>query len=160
MSATTANDNEEQQNRTHEAIEPLEAALLDLAHSRDDALAARLTRLFTAVAAEASKTPRFANALARALQEKTPQIHEAAKPRRGSRRNPGPFDPFEVYADSQEAGLRERLSSLDLEQLRDVVAQHGMDNDRLAMKWKDPLRVIDRIVDRVSSRTAKGSAFK
>jgi hypothetical protein len=43
-----------------------------------------------------------------------------------------------------------------LEQLRDIVAEHGMDNERLAMKWKDPQRVIDRIVDRVASRAVRG----
>lgn len=36
----------------------------------------------------------------------------------------------------------------------------GEDNDRLAMKWKDEQRVIDRIVDRVTARSAKGSAFR
>lgn len=35
-----------------------------------------------------------------------------------------------------------------------------MDHDRLAMKWKDPTRVIDRIVERVVARAAKGSAFR
>ncbi|MFG2683889.1 hypothetical protein ACGFYH_34245, partial [Streptomyces sp. NPDC048392] len=49
---------------------------------------------------------------------------------------------------------------LTLEQLRDIIAEHGMDHDRLAMKWKDPQRVIDRIVERVESRTAKGAAFR
>jgi hypothetical protein len=33
-----------------------------------------------------------------------------------------------------------------------------MDHDRLAMKWKDPERVIGRIVERVGVRSAKGSA--
>jgi hypothetical protein len=33
-------------------------------------------------------------------------------------------------------------------------------HDRLALKWKDPQRVIDRIVERVESRTAKGAAFR
>jgi hypothetical protein len=28
------------------------------------------------------------------------------------------------------------------------------------MKWKDPTRVIDRIVERVVGRLAKGSAFR
>lgn len=57
-------------------------------------------------------------------------------------------------------GLRERLATLDLEALRDIVAEHGMDHDRLAMKWKDNGRVIDRIVEKVATRTAKGSAFR
>jgi hypothetical protein len=56
--------------------------------------------------------------------------------------------------------LRNRLGSLDLEQLRDILAEHRLDHDRLAMKWKDPARVIDRIVERVAARASKGSAFR
>jgi hypothetical protein len=70
------------------------------------------------------------------------------------------LDPFGVYSQGSEEGLREQLMSLTLEQLRDIVAEHGMDNDRLAMKWKDQDRVIDRIVERVAARVAKGSAFR
>ena len=57
-------------------------------------------------------------------------------------------------------GLRTRLDALDLEGLRDIVAEHRMDSDRLAMKWKARDRVIGRIIDRVEARTAKGSAFR
>lgn len=136
-----------------------EAALLDLSTSRDPELAGVLARLFGVVAAEAARGPRFANALNRALQggaTATP----ADRPKRAARRRPGPFDPFAVYAESEEGGLRQRLEALDLEQLRDIIAEHGMDSDRLAMKWKDPQRVTDRIVERVVSRAAKGSAFQ
>ncbi len=80
--------------------------------------------------------------------------------RGGNRRKPGVIDPFAVFADSGESGLEERLMTLDLEQLRDIVAEHGMDHDRLAMKWKDRQRVITRVVERVAARTAKGSAFR
>jgi hypothetical protein len=65
-----------------------------------------------------------------------------------------------VMAESGEAGLRERLQALDLEQLRDIVAEHGMDHDRLALRWKDAGRVVDRIVEKVNGRNNKGSAFR
>ena len=141
-------------------IEALTTALQDLATSRDAALAATLARFFTTIAAEAARGPRFSNALARALSEVKVQAGTSTRPKRANRRNPGPFDPFVVYAEGQEAALRDRLAALDLEQLRDIVAEHGMDNDRLAMKWKDPERVIDRIVERVAARASKGSAFR
>ncbi|KRF28621.1 hypothetical protein ASG91_08100 [Phycicoccus sp. Soil802] len=79
---------------------------------------------------------------------------------RSGRRSPGPLDPFAVYADTGESGLRQALATLDLEQLRDVVAEHGMDHDRLAMKWKSPGRVIGRIVERVEAVSSKGFAFR
>ena len=83
------------------------------------------------------------------------------KPRaKRARRAPGPWDPFAVYADVGEAGLREQLSRLELEQLRDIIAEHGMNTDGLAMRWTKPDRVVSRIVDRVVDRAAKGDAFR
>jgi len=154
----------------HDAGERLSAdiqragiALANLGSSRDPVLAGRLARLVDAVATEATRTQRFARALSKALDE--PLVSNETSARRGSgrgsnRRKPGVIDPFAVFADSGESGLEERLMTLDLEQLRDIVAEHGMDHDRLAMKWKDRQRVITRVVERVAARTAKGSAFR
>lgn len=132
-------------------------ALLKLGETRPD-LAVMLTKLVAAVAEEASRTSRFANKLQSALASSTEV--EAPSPRRARRRQQGVIDPFAVYGEVGESGLRERLRELDLEQLRDIVAQHGMDHDRLAMKWKNPERVIARITEKVSSRVSKGSAFR
>jgi hypothetical protein len=65
-----------------------------------------------------------------------------------------------VYAEVGEVGLRERLSGLQLEQLRDIIAEHGMNTDGLAMRWTKADRVVGRIVDRVVDRAAKGDAFR
>ncbi|AZG47179.1 hypothetical protein [Gordonia insulae] len=132
------------------------AALVSLSDTRPE-LAAVLARLVVAVANEANRTGRFATALQTALSVEDEQI---ARPRRARRRQQGVIDPFTVFSELGEAGLRKRLGELDLEQLRDIVAQHGMDHDRLAMKWKDPERVIARITDKVASRSSKGSAFR
>jgi hypothetical protein len=56
--------------------------------------------------------------------------------------------------------LRSELSSLDIEQLKDVVAQYGMDPGKLVMKWKDAARIIDRIVELSLTRSTKGDAFR
>lgn len=142
-------------------IESLIEALAGVS-ARDPELSVRLVRMFSVIAGEASRGPRFANALTKALRDPVdlkPRSSASAR-RPANRRNPGPFDPFAVYAEGKEPMLRERLGQIDLEALRDIVAEHGMDNDRLAMKWKDPARVIDRIVERVVDRSAKGSAFR
>lgn len=129
--------------------------------TRDSQLAGQLARLFAAIATEAGRGPRLANALTKALREPASVGCESRpSPRSSNRRNAGPFDPFTVHAEGGEKLLRERLTNLSLDQLRDIVAEHGMDNDRLAMKWKDPQRVIDRIIERVNSRSEKGSAFR
>jgi hypothetical protein len=48
------------------------------------------------------------------------------------------LDPFKILADSGEEMLVSQLAELNLEHLRDVVAQFGMDPGRLVMKWKEP----------------------
>ncbi|MET8364125.1 hypothetical protein ABZU53_11205 [Micromonospora sp. NPDC005194] len=135
-------------------------ALEMLATSQPD-LAAVLADVLVVVAAEATRNPRFAKKLTGALfgaANRKPAAKGASD--RRARREPGPWDPFTVYAEQGEQGLRERLASLELEQLRNIVAEHGMDSDRLAMKWRDSGRVINRIVERVVDRAAKGEGFR
>ncbi len=82
------------------------------------------------------------------------------KPRaRSHRRKPGPFDPMLVLRENPEA-LKTHLEALNVEQLKDIIAEHGMDRDRLAMKWKDKSRLVDRIITTVNSRAKKGDAFR
>ena len=49
---------------------------------------------------------------------------------------------------------------LDTEQLKDIVAEHGMDTAKLAMKWKSSERLIEFIVSTVEARADKGRAFR
>jgi hypothetical protein len=133
-------------------------ALLRLGDSRGEDLARTLAQMVAAVADEAERSTRLSRALYAAIA--VPEGRDSGRPARSHRRAPGVLDPFAVFGDAGEDGLRARLGELSLDQLRDIVAEHGMDNDRLAMKWKDPARVIDRIVERVATRLAKGSAFR
>jgi hypothetical protein len=80
--------------------------------------------------------------------------------KRTGRRAPAKLDPFKVLADGNELDLVERLADLSLEDLRDVVAQFGMDPRRLVMKWKDPQRVREHIVTTTVKRSRKGDAFR
>ncbi|MFJ4768648.1 hypothetical protein ACIP88_05955 [Streptomyces uncialis] len=136
-------------------------ALLKLGASSPE-LARTMARVVEAVALEAARTARFSRTLSKALSgpTATAQEHAVERRQRSSRRAKGLIDPFTVFTESGEDGLRSRLATLDLEQLRDIVAEHGMDHDRLAMKWKDPQRVLERIVERVEARSSKGSAFR
>ncbi|EPX78861.1 hypothetical protein Salmuc_04444 [Salipiger mucosus DSM 16094] len=55
--------------------------------------------------------------------------------------------------------MRSKLEPLTLEQLKDIVAEYGMDPGKLVMKWKTADRVIDRIVEYSVARAKKGKAF-
>lgn len=124
----------------------LRTKLLDLAKAmadaadRDPELASRLTDLFGAPPA-APKRPK-------------------PTPGRAKNRRPAAvLDPVALVAEG-EGALRDRLAALSLDQLLDVVAEYGMDPGKLVMKWKDPARVIDRIVEIAIGRAQKGHAFR
>ena len=78
--------------------------------------------------------------------------------RRSNRRTPAAFDPIKLARDGDNV-LRARLAELDIEQLKDIVAEYGMDTAKLVMKWKSPERIIDRIVEISINRAKKGEAF-
>ena len=124
----------------------LRTKLLDFAKAvadaadRDPDLASRLTEIFGAAPA-------------------IPKRAEPAAGRAKNRRPPAALDPVAVVGDGEDM-LRSQLSGLSLEQLRDVVAEYGMDQGKLVMKWKDPARVTDRIVEIALARAQKGHAFR
>lgn len=137
-------------------------------------LTRQLRALFDAIITEAERSPAFAARLHDALSglaAPAPPPSRAAKaakssvpatsspaPRRGGRRAAAVLDPFAAYAEG-EAALRARLGELSLDQLKDVVAEHGMDPSKLAMRWKTPGRLVDLIVTTVRDRSGKGDAF-
>ncbi|HLM67353.1 MAG TPA: hypothetical protein VK358_07495 [Longimicrobium sp.] len=133
----------------------------------------QLRRLFDAVIAEAERSPAFARRLQDALGTLSPPplgtepgpspapsaATVTAAKRRGGRRPAGALDPF-AAAQEGEGVLRARLGELSLDQLKDIVAEHGMDPSKLAMKWKKPDRVADLIASTVRERMEKGDAFR
>ena len=123
-----------------------------------------LSALISAIAKEADRNERFRASLERALGVTIRQPHEGhtrsgdTKPK-GGRRTPAVLDPVELARQGEDV-LRAQLNMLNREQLRDVVAQYGMDPGRLVMKWKDTNRVMDRIVELALTRATKGDAFR
>lgn len=131
-----------------------------------------LNRLMRVVIEEVERNPRFEAALNDALgasssKREQPKEDRAAVPATGAaeakrgknRRPPAALDPVHVVRDGETA-LRAALEKLSLDQLRDIVAEYGMDSARLVMKWIDPARVIDRIVELSITRARKGDAFR
>ena len=123
-----------------------------------------LQALFAEILDEADSNPSFAMRLERILnaRETRPIASTARQPgegKRTARRSPGAIDPFAFYKQGPEA-LNLALAKLDIEQLKDIVAEHGMDNAKLAMKWKTRDRLEKLIVGTVAARSRKGEAFR
>ena len=124
----------------------------------------RLSVLVSAITEEAAKNESFRTNIERALGINTsPDVlqlgMDGALKQKGGRRTPAVLDPVEL-ARQGEGTLRARISILTLDQLRDIVAQYGMDPGKLVMKWKDSNRVMDRIVELALARATKGDAFR
>ncbi|HEV7681917.1 MAG TPA: hypothetical protein VGO68_07340 [Pyrinomonadaceae bacterium] len=122
-----------------------------------------LTALVAVIAEEAAKNESFRESVERALGinalSGVPQARTGANKKRGGRRTPAVLDPVDL-ARQGEGALRAKISTLTLDQLRDIVAQYGMDPGKLVMKWKDVNRVMDRIVELALARATKGDAFR
>ena len=119
-----------------------------------------LRDLATAVADEAAQNPQFARRLGEILEPtSSPTQRRGSSRRPAHRRAPAVLDPVAVVKEGEDA-LRSELASLDLERLRDIVAEHGMDQGRLVMRWKTPARVVDKIVEISIGRARKGDAFR
>ena len=124
--------------------------------NRNPDFAAKLERIFTSTGSSLAQgdqaSPEFfgdSSKLQRAIK----------RPKRNHRRAPGPLDPFEIMESGEDA-LRTQLMRLSVEQLKDIVAEHGMDRAKLAMKWKTSDRLVDLIISTVRSRAKKGIAFR
>ncbi len=118
-----------------------------------------LTAFMKVISDEAERNVEFRSQLEASLGIEPDQSSSAVIKRKGGRRTPAVIDPVDLARQS-EFILRHQLASFDLEQLRDIVAQYGMDPGKLVMKWKDKDRIIDRIVDISMSRATKGDAFR
>ncbi|MBY3258700.1 hypothetical protein HFO09_29775 [Rhizobium laguerreae] len=130
----------------------------------------RLRSIFTVIVAEINENPEFAQKFALALdgppnvaggdtpRSKQPSA-QATNVRRGNRRASSLVDPLSAIQSGEET-LRAQLEPLDLEQLRDVMAEYRMDPSKLAMKWKDRERVILHIIATALERIRKGDAFR
>lgn len=121
-----------------------------------------LRRIFKIIAEEASTNPEFAAKLSQAIMEmkpSKPNKQSEHEERSSNRRSPAVLDPISMVREG-EAELRSALEKLSLEQLRDIVAEYGMDSGKLVMKWVRADRVIDRIVALSLSRANKGHAFR
>lgn len=120
----------------------------------------RLKKIFDIVLTEARDNPDFLHLLDAAMNEEATRgpAKEATEPPRGRRRTQAALNPYDDY-EIGEQHLRERLDELSVEQLKDIVAEHGMDTMQLAMKWKSHERLKTLIAATVATRSRKGNAF-
>ena len=131
----------------------------------------KLNRFVRVIIREAEQNERFAAELSRLLdaaQDGTNDDESApveapkklGRVRAGNRRDPAAFDPVDIMREDSEAELRKALGGLNMDQLKDIIADYSMDSSRLAMRWKNRARLEDLIVTTAARRATKGDAFR
>jgi hypothetical protein len=117
----------------------------------------RLQRVFAVILDEVKNN----SSLALRIEEVIGATEGPSRPpiAKKSRRAPAPLDPYAEYALGEES-LLYKLHQLDVESLKNIVAQYGMDRSKLVMKWKTSDRIIDHIVATVRARAQQGDAFR
>ncbi|MDJ0110161.1 hypothetical protein QM646_27275, partial [Rhodococcus erythropolis] len=76
------------------------------------------------------------------------------------KREPGAFDPFEVFKADGEAVLLERLSALDADGIKDIIAEQEIDTHKETGRKRKVDVLAIWTVERVKALTSKGSAFR
>ncbi len=147
-------------------------AQLDSKNPQAAQLIAGLTK---AIIVEAERSTRFAKALTDVVDSLAPGISDdgaapaaapattrkrTATPAKRVARQPGAFDPFVVYRESGSEGLTERLGALDLEQLRDIIAEQELDTRKETGRKRKVDFLVGWIVERVQASENKGSVFR
>ncbi|MDV6281511.1 hypothetical protein [Rhodococcus jostii] len=161
-----------EQARRRVQVSEASAALikLDAINSSASVLLAKLVQV---VAEEAARTPRFAKAIAEVLgtpdaegaQVFGPVVVASSSRRRAAaaakaKCEPGAFDPFDVYRESGEGMLLERLSALDAEGIKDIIAEQELDTHKETGRKRKVEVLADWTVERVKTLSSKGSAFR
>jgi len=79
--------------------------------------------------------------------------------KRSNKRNPAIINPIQLVINGDET-LSEKLEQLSIDELKDVIAEYGMDSAKLAMKWKSKERLVAFILETAQRRSKKGDAFR
>lgn len=132
--------------------------ILTLARLAADEMVRNTEFASAATALSSSRTAPQAQATSDTPTPPTGTTAPTRRPR--TARTPAVLDPFQILRSDGQDGLVTRLGGLDLEQLRDIIHQYGMDPDRRAMKWKTISKVRERIVERALSTSSRDNAFR
>ena len=116
-----------------------------------------LNEVFNELSREVRSNPDLGMRLGKIIEKYIPDAEKRSV--RPHRRKTGAFDPVAVYR-QDSSKLKSRLEELNIEELKDIIADQGMDRSKLAMKWKTKERLINLIVATVESRIHKCDAFR
>lgn len=114
----------------------------------------KIKELFNVIIEEAERNPDFKKNLENIIDSNYDN-----KTKKKNKRNPALVDPIK-HIEEGRGKLINILDELNIEQLKDVVAEYGMDPKKLVMKWKDKNKIIEHIITLSEARFKKGDVFR
>ena len=127
----------------------------------DKKIQKKMKTLFSAIMDEAEHNDEFANKICAIFNSElveTKSKEDSGEKRSANRRDKAVLDPVKMAGEGTLT--REILEKLSEKELKDIIADYGMDSSKLAMKWKDRERLIQLIMDTAVRRASKGDAFR
>lgn len=80
------------------------------------------------------------------------------KPKKKSKRNPAKINPIRLWEEGEEK-LREEVAKLDVEELKDVIAEYGLDPKKSANRLKKREKLEELIFEGAKRTATRGDAF-
>ena len=121
----------------------------------------KIKEFFSVIIDEAEKNDEFAKSLYKIFQnseERIKPVTSKESKRSPKRRDKAILDPIKLAEDNELT--KDILAELTEKELKDIIADYGMDSAKLAMKWKDKERLIQLILESAFRRASKGDAFR
>lgn len=133
-------------------------------------LAEAAGKLLRELAERAERDPEFGAQVAAAVRAsglldvaqapEAPRAKSAATPKHARADADEMPDPFHLFRQHGDAGLRSQLEQLDIAALRQIVRAHRLDPARTSARWTNRDRVVALIVGQVRARSNHGRAFE
>ena len=118
------------------------------------AILSKWKKISNCIAAEISTNEAFAQRISAIINGEDSE----SKPKKSNRRPPPKFDPLVLLEQGVEK-LAETLKTLDIEELKDIIAANSMDTAKRVMKWKDRDRLEKHVIEETQRQAAHGKAF-
>ncbi|RUL52019.1 hypothetical protein [Lysinibacillus antri] len=118
----------------------------------------KLMDLFQVILQETKSNQDFAEKVAIIFSDS--ESKSASKTTSPKKRNPAPFNPEIVLEEKGEEELLHALKALDVDGLKDIVSQFGMDPAKNVMRWRKKDKYIAHIFEVTQNRLKKGNVFR
>ena len=116
----------------------------------------KLKEIFKIILDEVESNGEFKNKIYKVLENEKSTVKKKSKKKVVIEPK---LNPQEVILEG-ESNLVDKLTSLEIGDLKDIIKFYEMDNTNSSSRWKKKDRLINYIVDVTKSRVGRGNAFR